>query len=148
MPQKWINTIPLGSEHTLGTLNHGLEPLFCCFITHFGVGSSLVAPSTPWCPLTPPWTPLEPPWPLVCHPLPYSIILGHYGSYLSHSEWVIEAITTLQQCCVSCVSCVSCVTVVCYGFSSNVLYVFHPMDQYYVPHSEKTSIIEVITDMK
>ena len=57
-------------------------------------------------------------------------------------------ITTLHQCCVSCVSCVSCVTVVCYGLSSNVLYVFHPMDQYYVPHSKKTSIIEVITDMK
>ena len=57
-------------------------------------------------------------------------------------------ITTLQQCCVSCVSYVSCVIVVCYVFSSNVLYVFHPMDLYYVPHSEKTSIIEVITDMK
>ena len=57
-------------------------------------------------------------------------------------------ITTLQQCCVSCVSCVSCVTVVCYALSSNVLYVFHPMDQYYVAHSKKTSIIEVITDME
>ena len=57
-------------------------------------------------------------------------------------------ITTLQQCCVSCVSCMSCVTVVCYALSSNVLYVFHPMDQYYVPHSKKTSIIEVITDME
>ena len=148
MPQNWISTIPFGSGHTLVTLNYDLEPSLCCFITHFSVGSSLVAPSTPWCPLTPPRTSLEPLWPLLCHPLPYSIILVHHGSYLSHSEWVIEAITTLQQCCVSCVSCVSCVTVVCYGFSSNVLYVFHPMDQYYVPHSKKTSIIEVITDMK
>ena len=57
MPQNWINTIPFGSGHTLGTFNHGLEPLFCCFITHFGVGSSLVAPGAPWCP---PGTPLTP----------------------------------------------------------------------------------------
>ena len=60
----------------------------------------------------------------------------------------MEEKLSLQQCCVSCVSCVSCVTVVCCGLSSNVLYVFHPMDQYYVPHSKKTSIIEVITDME
>ena len=36
MPQKWIKTISFGSGHTLGTFNHGLEPLFCCFITYFG----------------------------------------------------------------------------------------------------------------
>ena len=60
MPQNWINTIPFGSGHTLGTFNHGLEPLFCCFITHFGVGSSLVAPGAPWCPPGPPGTPLTP----------------------------------------------------------------------------------------
>ena len=36
MPHKWVNTIPFGSGHTLGTLNHGWESLFCCFITLFG----------------------------------------------------------------------------------------------------------------
>ena len=36
MPHKWVNTIPFGSGHTLGTLNHGLGSLFCCFITLFG----------------------------------------------------------------------------------------------------------------
>ena len=60
MPQKWTNTIPFGSGHTLGTFNHGLEPLFCCFITHFGVGSSLVAHGAPWRPPGPPGTPLTP----------------------------------------------------------------------------------------
>ena len=60
MPHKWVNTIPFGSGHTLGTLNHGLGPLFCCFITHFGVGSSLVASGAPWCPPGPPGTPLAP----------------------------------------------------------------------------------------
>ena len=91
MPHKCVNTIPFGSGHTLGTFNHGLEPLFCCFITHFGVGSSLVAPGAPWCTPGAPLDPLEPPWPLVCHPLPYTIILGHYGSYLTHLEWIIQA---------------------------------------------------------
>ena len=32
MPQKWVNTIPFGPGHTLGTLNHGLESLFYCFL--------------------------------------------------------------------------------------------------------------------
>ena len=41
MPQKWIRTIPFGSGHTLGTLNHGLGPLFCCFITLFGAGGTI-----------------------------------------------------------------------------------------------------------
>ena len=56
MPQKWVNTIPFGSGHTLGTLNHGLGSLFCCFITLFGAGGSLDPPGAPWCPLAPPWT--------------------------------------------------------------------------------------------
>ena len=101
MPQNWINTIPFGSGHTLGTFNHGLEPLFCCFITHFGVGSSLVTPGAPWCTPGAPLDPLEPPWPLVCHPLPYTIILGHYGSYLTHLEWIIQAFT-LQYIALHC----------------------------------------------
>ena len=41
IPQKWVNTTPFGSGHTLGTLNHGLGSLFCCFITLFGAGGSL-----------------------------------------------------------------------------------------------------------
>ena len=65
--------------------------LFFCFITNFGVGSSLVTPGAPWCTPGDPLVPLEPPWPLVCHPLPYTIILGHYGSYLTHLEWIIQA---------------------------------------------------------
>ena len=63
MPQKWVNTIPFGSGHTLGTLNHGLGSLFCCFITLFGAGGSLDPPGAPL-------DPLVPPWPLVCHPGP------------------------------------------------------------------------------
>ena len=47
MPQKWIRTIPHWSGHTLGTLNHGLGPLYCCFITLFAAGSSLHPPGGP-----------------------------------------------------------------------------------------------------
>ena len=57
MPQKWVNTIPFGSGHTLGTLNYDLGPLFCCFITLFDAGGILDPPGAPWCPLAPPWTP-------------------------------------------------------------------------------------------
>ena len=77
MPQKWVNTIPFGKGHTLGTLNHGLESLFYCFITLFGLKSSLVPPGAPWCPLAPPWAP----W---CPPDPWYVILSH-----SQSSWVI-----------------------------------------------------------
>ena len=77
MPQKWVNTIPFGPGHTLGTLNHGLESLFYCFITLFGLKSSLVPPGAPWCPLAPPWAP----W---CPPDPWYVILSH-----SQSSWVI-----------------------------------------------------------
>ena len=48
------------SEHTLGTLNHGLGPLFCCFITLFGAGGSLDPPAAPWRPPGPPGAPLAP----------------------------------------------------------------------------------------
>ena len=77
MPHKWVNTIPFGSGHTLGTLNHGLGSLFCCFITLFGAGGILDPPGTPWHPLAPPWTPWGPndPW---------YVILGY-----SQSSWVI-----------------------------------------------------------
>ena len=46
MPQKRKRTIPHGSGHTLGTLNHGLGPLFGCFITFLapGVASTPLAP--------------------------------------------------------------------------------------------------------
>ena len=77
MPQKWVRTIPHGSGHTLGTLNHGFGPLFCCFITLFGAGSSLHPPGPPRRPLAPPWTP----W---CPPDPWYVILGH-----SQSSWAI-----------------------------------------------------------
>ena len=70
MHQKWINTIPFGSLHTLGTLNHGLGSLFCCVITVFGAGGSLDLPGAPL-------GPLVPPRPLVCHPRPQSVIMGH-----------------------------------------------------------------------
>ena len=70
MHQKWIDTIPFGSGHTLDTLNHGLGSLFCCFITLFGAGGILDPPGTPWCPQAPLWTPWFPSWPLVCHPGP------------------------------------------------------------------------------
>ena len=48
MPQKWVRTIPHGSGHTLGTLNHVFGPLFCCFITLFGAGGSLDPNGAPW----------------------------------------------------------------------------------------------------
>ena len=71
MPQKWVNTIPFGSHHTLDTLNHGLESLFYCFITHFGAGGSLDPPGAPWRPPGPPGAPLTPgmsSWAIVSHP--------------------------------------------------------------------------------
>ena len=77
IPHKWVNTIPFGSGHTLGTLNHGLGSLLCCFITLFGARGSLDPPGAPWCPLAPPWTP----W---CPHDPWYVILGH-----SQSSWVI-----------------------------------------------------------
>ena len=79
MPQKLIRTISHGSWHTLDTLNHGLEP-FYCFITLFAsrVASTLASP-----------------WPLICHPGSKSVILGHYESYLTHLEWIIQAQTLL-----------------------------------------------------
>ena len=43
--------------------------------------------------------PLVSPWTLVCNPEPYSVILGHYGSYLIHLEWVIEA---FHYCALQC----------------------------------------------
>ena len=75
--QKWIRTIPFGSGHTLGALNHGLGPSFCCFITLSGARGSPDPPGTPWGPLTPPWTP----W---CPHDPWYVILSH-----SQSFWVI-----------------------------------------------------------
>ena len=70
MPQKWVNTIPFGSGHTLGTLNHDLGPLFCCFISLFGAGGSLDPPDAPWCPPGPPGAPMTPgmsSWVIVSH---------------------------------------------------------------------------------
>ena len=57
MHQKLIRTIPFGPGHTLDTLNHGLESLFDCFITHFGAGDSLDPPGAP---VAPPWCPPDP----------------------------------------------------------------------------------------
>jgi hypothetical protein len=44
----------------LGTLNHGLGSLFCCFITLFGTGGTLDPPGAPWSPPGPPGAPLTP----------------------------------------------------------------------------------------
>ena len=82
MPQKWIRTILFGSGYTLDTLNRGLGPFFAVFITLFAAGGSV-----------PPWRPSEPPWPWLCHPGPYLVILGHYESYLTYLEWIIQAFT-------------------------------------------------------
>ena len=71
MPQKWVNTIPFGSGHTLGTLNHDLGPLFCCFISLFGAGGSLDPPGAPCAPWRPPGAPMTPDmssWAMVSHP--------------------------------------------------------------------------------
>ena len=67
---KCLRNDPFGSGHTLGTLNHGLESLFYCLITFFGVGSSLVPPGAPWRPPGPtgaPLTPGESSWAIVSH---------------------------------------------------------------------------------
>ena len=45
----------------MGTLNHGLGPLFCCFITLFGAGGTLdplAPPGAPWRPPGPPGAPM------------------------------------------------------------------------------------------
>ena len=70
IPQKWVNTTPFGSGHTLGTLNHGLGPLFCCFTTLFGARGSLDPPGAPWHPPGPPGAPKIPgmsSWVIVSH---------------------------------------------------------------------------------
>ena len=80
MHQKWLNTISEGSGETLVTLKHDLKPIYCCFITYFGVGSSLVLSGAPWCPLTPPLTPWRPPdlWYVIPgHSQSFWVILGH-----------------------------------------------------------------------
>ena len=101
MHQKWIITIPVGSGHTLDTLNHGLESLFYCFITHFGAGGSLAPPGAPWSPPGPAGAPLTPgrsSWAIASHP-------GSkwpYGSYLPHLEWIIQAFFTPQYISLHC----------------------------------------------
>ena len=80
MPQKWVNTIPFGSGHTLGTLNHDLGPLFCCFISLFGAGGSLDPPGAPWCP----WRPPAPPGAPMTPGMSSWVIVSHSGSL-----WVI-----------------------------------------------------------
>ena len=77
MPQKWINTIPFRSGHTLGTLNYDLGPLFCCFITLFGAGGILDPPGAPWRPPGPPSAPMT-------HGMSSWVIVSHSGSL-----WVI-----------------------------------------------------------
>ena len=70
MSHKWVNTTPFGSGHTLGTLNHDLGPLFCCFISLFGAGGSLDPPGAPWRPPGPPGAPMTPgmsSWVIVSH---------------------------------------------------------------------------------
>ena len=82
MDQKWIRTIPFGSGHTLGTLKHGLESLFYCFIAIFGIGSSLAPPGAPLCPPGPPGAPLTPgmsSWTIVSHPGSFWVIFDPSG---------------------------------------------------------------------
>ena len=71
IPQKWLGTSPFGSGHSLGTLNHGLGPLFCCFITYFGAGGTLDPPGAPWTS----WCPHDPWYVILGHS---QVILGHY----------------------------------------------------------------------
>ena len=82
MSQKWVRTKPHGPGHTLGTLNHGFGPLFCCFITLFGAGSSFRPLGAPWRPPGPPGGPLTPgmsSWAIVSHPGPYTVIFDPSG---------------------------------------------------------------------
>ena len=58
MLQKLIRTISHVSRHTLDTLNHGLGPLFYCFITLFCAEGSLDPVGGPWRPPGPPGGPL------------------------------------------------------------------------------------------
>merc|ERR1712020_648385 len=69
-----MGTIPFGSGHTLGSLNHDLGPLFCCFISFFGAGGSL----------GPPWRPLAPPGAPMTTGMSSWVIVSHSGS-----SWVI-----------------------------------------------------------
>ena len=82
MLQTWRRTILFWSGHTLGTLKHGLGSLFYCFITSFGVGSSLDPPDAPWWPPGPPGAPLTPgmsSWTIVSHPGSFWVIFDPSG---------------------------------------------------------------------
>ena len=97
MPQKWVNTIPFGPGHTLGTLNHGLESLFYCFITLFGLKSSLVPPGAPWRLPGPPGAPLTPgmsSWAIVSHPGSLWVIFDPSGV----SNWGVSLLCIAVQC--------------------------------------------------
>ena len=71
---------------TLGTLNHGLGPLFCCFITLFGAGGTLDPPGAPL-------DPLVHQWPLHCStisrgPPPSSTFFDHLSFFLIMIFWI------------------------------------------------------------
>ena len=110
MPQKWVNAIPFGSAHTLGTLNHGLESLsFYWFITLFGLKSSLVPlvpPGAPWRLPGPPGAPLTPgmsSWAIVSHPGSLWVIFDPSGV----SNWGVSLLCIAVQC--SAMLCFFCV---------------------------------------
>ena len=69
MPQKWVNTIPFGSGHTLVWGYY-----FAVLSLFLAPGVAWTPPGAPWPPLgplVPPGAPLDPlvlPRPLVCHP--------------------------------------------------------------------------------
>ena len=74
---KGLHSPSLLGQDTLGTLNHGLRPLFCCFIALFGAGGT---PDPPWSPLVPPGPPGAPMTPGMSS----QTIVSHPGSL-----WVI-----------------------------------------------------------
>ena len=97
IPQKWIRSIPFGKGNTLGTLNHGLESLFYCFITLFGLKSSLVPPGAPWRLPGPPGAPLTPgmsSWAIVSHPGSLWVIFDPSGV----SNWGVSLLCIAVQC--------------------------------------------------
>ena len=76
---------------------------FGCFKPWFGVIILLFYSFWPQIYSSDPWRlpdPLVPPWPLVCHPEPYPVILGHYGLYLIHMGRLIEV---FHYCALQCI---------------------------------------------
>ena len=63
----------------MGTLNHGLGPLFCCFITLFGAGGTLDLPGASLETHGAPMTPGMSSWAIVSHPGSLLVIFDPSG---------------------------------------------------------------------